>query len=83
MTQTNFRTIQGTTGWGTTFGDHPIALWQPQVQTNDASFGVRTNQFGFNINWASGMVIVVEASTKSSPPWAPPPTAAAASRAPP
>jgi hypothetical protein len=35
------------------------------VQTGDATFGVRTNQFGFNINiaWASGQVIVVEACT--------------------
>jgi hypothetical protein len=32
------------------------------VQTRDGSFGVRTNQFGFNINWASGQTIVVEAS---------------------
>ena len=35
---------------------------KPLVQTTDASFGVRTNQFGFNIVWASGRIIVVEAS---------------------
>jgi hypothetical protein len=33
------------------------------MQTNDTSFGVRTNQFGFNIAWASGQVVVVEACT--------------------
>jgi uncharacterized delta-60 repeat protein len=36
------------------------------------SFGVRTNQFGFNINWASGMVVVVEACTNLAHPiWSP------------
>jgi hypothetical protein len=48
----------------------PTALWTPQVQTGDASFGVRTNQFGFTINWASGMTVVVEASTDlANPTW--------------
>jgi hypothetical protein len=41
-------------------------LWNPQAQTSDASFGVRTNQFGFNITGSSGLVIVVEASTDLS-----------------
>jgi hypothetical protein len=54
--------LPGTTGWGATFCGRPTALWLPQVQTGD-SFGVRTNQFGFNIHWASGMVVVVEAAT--------------------
>ena len=32
--------------------------------TGDADFGVRTNQFGFNLNWASSEAsVVVEAST--------------------
>jgi hypothetical protein len=35
----------------------------PQAQTGDGSFGVQTNQFGFNINWAGGQTVVVEAST--------------------
>src|ERR1035441_3751349 len=50
-----------TTGWSSMFSGRPTALWKPQVQAGDASFGVRTNQFGFNIAWASGMVVVVEA----------------------
>jgi len=50
----------------------PTALWLPQVQNCDASFGIRTNQFGFNINWASGQVVVVEAATNlASPVWTP------------
>jgi hypothetical protein len=38
-----------------------VLVWLPQVQTSGASFGVLTNQSGFNINWACGMVVVVEA----------------------
>ena len=58
------------TGWEATFAGRPTALWLPQAQTTDASFGVRTNQFGFNINWASGQTVVVEACTNlTSPVW--------------
>jgi hypothetical protein len=33
---------------------------------------VRTNQLGFNINWASGMTVVVKACTNlASPSWLP------------
>jgi hypothetical protein len=65
-----------TTGWGTPgapFGGVcPTALWLPQVQTSNASFGVLSNQFGFNITWASDMVIVVEACTNlANPAWTP------------
>jgi hypothetical protein len=57
--------LPGSTGWGTTFGSPPLTtmLWLPQMLTNDGSFGVQTNQFGFNISWASGQTVVVEAST--------------------
>lgn len=62
--------LPGAMGWGTTFGGRPTALWKPQVQTGDSSFGVQTNQFGFNIAWASGMAVVVEACTNlASPAW--------------
>jgi len=64
--------LPGTTGWGAAFGGAPTALWKPRMQTSDACFGVRTNRFGFNINWASGMVVVVEASTNlAHPAWSP------------
>jgi hypothetical protein len=64
--------LPGITGWGSTFADRPTALWNPQVQTSTASFGVQTNQFGFTIAWASGMVIVVEACTDlAHPTWFP------------
>jgi hypothetical protein len=54
--------LPGTTGWGPTFGGLPAVLWNPQAQTGDPSFGVRSNRFGFNIVGSSNLVIVVEAS---------------------
>ncbi len=64
--------LPGTSGWGPMYGDRPTTLWQPQVQTTDPSFGVRTNQFGFNITWANGQVVVVEACTNlANPIWSP------------
>jgi len=44
----------------------------PRVKPSDASFGVRTNRFGFTITGASNLVIVVEASTNlANPAWIP------------
>jgi BspA type Leucine rich repeat region (6 copies) len=72
--------LPGTTGWSNTFAGYgnvhsyglPTALWLPQAQTGDGNFGVRTNQFGFNIAWASGQTVVVEACTNlSTPIWVP------------
>jgi len=64
--------LPGTTGWGATFAGRPAVLWNPLVQTGDASFGVRTNRFGFTITGASNLVIVVEASTSlANPAWIP------------
>jgi hypothetical protein len=64
--------LPGTTGWNTFFENVPITLWLPQMETADGSFGVQTNQFGFNINWASGQTVVVESSTNLlNPAWEP------------
>ena len=64
--------LPGTIGWGSTFDHRPTVLWLPQMQPGDASFGVLTNQFGFNINWASGQTVVVEACTDlANPVWTP------------
>ena len=38
------------------------ALWLPRIQ-DDASFGFREDHFGFNIAWASGSFVRVEACT--------------------
>ena len=52
------------------FPYRPAVLWNPQVLTSDASFGVRAGQFGFTITGTSGLVIVVEASAdQANPVW--------------
>jgi hypothetical protein len=62
----------GKTGWGSTYSGLPTVLWNPQAQTGDSSFGVRTNQFGFNITGSSNLVIVVEVCTNlTNPVWMP------------
>jgi hypothetical protein len=64
--------LPGAQGWGSTFGGLPTALWTPRVQIIDASFGAKTNQFGFNIIWSGGMPVVVEAATNlANPIWIP------------
>jgi hypothetical protein len=69
--------LPGTTGWElfSAATGRPVVVWKPRVLTDDDSFGVRTNQFGFNISWASGMTVVVEGRTNvnSLCPWCPPP----------
>jgi hypothetical protein len=69
-----FYYLPGTTGWGAppTLLGLPMLPWLPQVQNNGPVFGVQTNGFGFNINWASGQTVVVEACTDlANPVWSP------------
>jgi len=62
--------LLGTTGWSTNFAGLPTAIWTPEVQTGDGSFGVKSNQFGFNLTWADGLSVVIEASPSlSNPMW--------------
>jgi BspA type Leucine rich repeat region (6 copies) len=64
--------LPGTTNWGTTYGGLPTAPWLPQMQTASVNSGGQTNQFGFNMNWASGQTVVVEACTNlANPDWQP------------
>jgi hypothetical protein len=58
--------MPGTTGW-TSF-PKVTYLWNPQVQTGDVTFGVRTNRFGFTITGTTNMILVVEACTNLSDP---------------
>jgi hypothetical protein len=66
--------LPGTTGWiafSTDTGLTPV-LWNPLIQTGDGSFGVRSNQFGFNITGTTNIPIVVEACTNlANPVWTP------------
>jgi hypothetical protein len=58
--------LPGTTGWGTTFGDRPTALWRlpyPVILSFGPSFGAPVDAFGFRISWAANVSVVVEAST--------------------
>jgi len=62
--------LPGTTGWGPTFAGRPAVLWNPQVQTGHASFGVRTNRFGFTITGTANIPLVVEANDNlANPSW--------------
>jgi hypothetical protein len=67
--------LAGTTGWDTTFGDRPTALWlfpNPLILNNGPSFGVRSNAFCFIISWATNTSVVMEASTSLvNPTWYP------------
>jgi hypothetical protein len=64
--------VNGTTGWSANVAGLPTALWTPPVQISDAGLGVRTGQFGFTINGAGGLTVVVEASTNlANPTWYP------------
>ncbi len=55
--------LSGTSGWGPTFANMPTALWTSQTPVNAVVPGIQEKQFGFNINWANGQTVVVEAST--------------------
>jgi hypothetical protein len=58
--------------WSSWFAGRPTVLWNPRVQTGDASFGVRTNRFGFTITGASNLVFVVEVCTNlANHTWSP------------
>ena len=60
--------LPGMTGWGTMFDGLPTALWLPQIVAG----AIRTNQFSFYVDWASGETVVVEGCTNlSGPMWSP------------
>lgn len=60
--------LPGTTGWRWTFAYRPAKLWNSHIQTSDATFGVGSNFFGFNLSGTSGPTIVVEACTDLANP---------------
>jgi len=67
--------LPGSTGWDTTFGGRPTALWalpNPVILNHGPSLGVQTNGFGFIISWATNLSVVVEACTGlANPIWTP------------
>lgn len=53
------------------WGGVPTALWLPEAQC-DGSVGVQNGKFGFNIGWAEGQTVVVDACTNlANPVWVP------------
>lgn len=66
--------LPGAAGWPDVPGlwaDRPTALWLPETMA-DESLGVQEGRFGFNIHWASGQTVVVEACTNlADPVWLP------------
>jgi hypothetical protein len=64
--------LPGTSGWGSSLGGLWTALWPLQIRTDDGNFGVRSNQFGFNIICSTGVVVAVDACTNpANPLWIP------------
>jgi len=64
--------LPGATGWTSPLAGHPPVLWNPMIQAGDANFGVRSNQFGFDITGPTNLIVVVEASTNLAVPvWTP------------
>jgi hypothetical protein len=60
-----------TAGWRELFDGRPTVLWDPRIETSDGSFGVQSNQFGFNITASSDLTLVVESSASlTDPTWA-------------
>jgi hypothetical protein len=64
--------LAGATGWSSPFAGLPAELWNPVIQAGDGSFGVRGNQFGFDITGPPNIPIVVEAASNlANPVWIP------------
>jgi len=67
--------LPGTTGWGSTFGGLPTALWllpNPTILNFEPNFGVQINGFSFTISWATNVSVVVEACADlANPVWQP------------
>ena len=58
--------LPGTTGWTSTFGGRPTALWilpYPLILTSSPGPGEQNNQFGFTVSWAINRSVVIEART--------------------
>jgi hypothetical protein len=64
--------LPATTGWDKWVSPPEAVLWNPEIQTTDGNFGVRSNHFGFNITGTANIPIVVAACTNpATPTWFP------------
>jgi hypothetical protein len=60
--------LPGTTGWTNQFAGIPAVLWNPLIQTTNASFGVQSNKFGFNVTGTTNIPIAIEACDNPADP---------------
>jgi hypothetical protein len=64
--------VPGASGWSNTLAGLPTVLWNPQIQTQAANFGMQNNQFGFTILGTPNIPITVAYSTNlASGTWTP------------
>ncbi len=49
--------LPGANGWDSPFADVPALEWNPLIQSSGVSFGVRNNQFGFNVTGTTNIPI--------------------------
>ncbi|HEY6563255.1 MAG TPA: hypothetical protein VIY86_02055, partial [Pirellulaceae bacterium] len=65
--------VPGTIGWGASFAGRPTAHWflpHPLILTSRPGPGVRNNEFGFTLSWATNASVVVEACADlAHPDW--------------
>lgn len=53
--------LPGTSGWSTSFGGRTTVLWLPRLSREGTRAGSPGSDFGFEIDWAVGKRVVVEA----------------------
>lgn len=53
--------LPGKLGWDATYKGNSTKLWIPRIEFNTENSEADSNQFGFNINWASGQDVLIEA----------------------
>jgi len=64
--------LAGASGWTAAFDYRPVVLWNPLIRTDDVSYGLQSNHFGFNITGTANIPIVIESCTNlKSDVWTP------------
>ena len=64
--------LPGASGWSSTFAGIPALPWNATAQSGEASFGVKSNQFGFRIAGSTNLFVIIEAAANlPSPAWQP------------
>jgi hypothetical protein len=63
MTYATVYYFPGTTNWSSFLGSRPTALWDPQILTGDATFGMSAGRFGFTVTNRADIRVIIEATT--------------------